>query len=838
MDFPRFSKVETNGVYIDINKIPSSDKNDTKIEIPLFSISKLILKNTEIIVDKESFKFDINSLNLHYNGVLEVKKIGVDFKSIYANAKIDGTIASDRLKGKMSVKLDNKFLHDNLTNLKGLSNIIEFKLDATLDGVHATTNLHTISVNSDENLSINNVDLDFTYFTKDEYFSVNTAYILSYFNYEASLRQSALFSIYGAYYTKLNGELTKQKINLPFKSFSAEVAGDLEEVTAEAHTDKLKLTILSSDYENFAIKAKGEKVSLSFLDEIPDVLKNDFLSFKSEATLTTSPFSMAGVVDSDDIYAKIKTTFEIDAKSALYHSKIVPKEDNKLFKEYELNKFLPISIILYDDYISQIVNLDANLLNATLFKSGDTLRGWGDFCSSNFDILGDFAKDKYAKVTLLAKLPSLKTLLSNLKVVSEDKYRFYDGEIDLNTTLLFSEKMVIKSSVKMPWYLIRLDSQTSYSGENLSVDFTSTNNQITVDKYSLEFKNQKIYSNKSSKILVNENNNIEFKEFWIYDNLLLTGMVNTAKMEGDIHLFSNRFNYVGKEGNVTLKADIRADFDISGRQNIEGEITLLDGVISYMPATDYAVMDNDIIIIQDMKKQEQKNRSINIHIGSAKPISFKTKEIDILFTPDITLFEEPQEELKIFGMLTINNGEISGGGKTFEFEKSEIYFYGAKPINPYLNLNMHYYTLDYIDIEIYVTNTLNAPVLILASKPAMSQNDIMSYILFGESASSVFDGTGDGNKVSISSLLLGTGIKQIFNETTGVKIDTLNILTNKEGTLGYEIGARISKDIRVIYKNDTVSSVILQYSLSKSIRVDVDVHDEGQGVFIIYVKDF
>ena len=42
MDFPRFSKVETNGVYIDINKIPSSDKNDTKIEIPLFSISKLL----------------------------------------------------------------------------------------------------------------------------------------------------------------------------------------------------------------------------------------------------------------------------------------------------------------------------------------------------------------------------------------------------------------------------------------------------------------------------------------------------------------------------------------------------------------------------------------------------------------------------------------------------------------------------------------------------------------------------------------------------------------------------------------------------------------------------
>jgi translocation and assembly module TamB len=71
-----------------------------------------------------------------------------------------------------------------------------------------------------------------------------------------------------------------------------------------------------------------------------------------------------------------------------------------------------------------------------------------------------------------------------------------------------------------------------------------------------------------------------------------------------------------------------------------------------------------------------------------------------------------------------------------------------------------------------------------------------------------------------------------------VNIDTLNILTNEEGTLGYEIGTRFSKEIRMIYKSDTISSVILQYSLSKSIRIDVDVHETGQGVNIFYIKDF
>jgi translocation and assembly module TamB len=134
-----------------------------------------------------------------------------------------------------------------------------------------------------------------------------------------------------------------------------------------------------------------------------------------------------------------------------------------------------------------------------------------------------------------------------------------------------------------------------------------------------------------------------------------------------------------------------------------------------------------------------------------------------------------------------------------------------------------------------VTNTLEDPVIIFSSKPALSQNDIMSYILFGESASSLFDPSSDASK---SSLLLASGLKQLVNETSPIQVDTLNVLTNKEGTLGYEIGSRFNEKIRIVYKNDTASSIILQYSLSKSVRIEVDIRETGQGVSIIYVKDF
>jgi len=193
--------------------------------------------------------------------------------------------------------------------------------------------------------------------------------------------------------------------------------------------------------------------------------------------------------------------------------------------------------------------------------------------------------------------------------------------------------------------------------------------------------------------------------------------------------------------------------------------------------------------------------------------------------------------VELFGVVNIKSGEVVLSDKVFEFDESELYFYGGKEINPHLNLNLHYYTLDYIDIEIYVTNKMSSPVILFASKPAMSQNDILSYILFGESASSVFTAEGT-SKTSLNTLLLGTGLKKMLNDSTSVKFDTINILTNKEGTLGYEIGARLNKRIRIIYKNDTISSLILQYSLSKSLRVDVDIKETGQGVNIIYAKDF
>ncbi len=190
-------------------------------------------------------------------------------------------------------------------------------------------------------------------------------------------------------------------------------------------------------------------------------------------------------------------------------------------------------------------------------------------------------------------------------------------------------------------------------------------------------------------------------------------------------------------------------------------------------------------------------------------------------------------------MVILPTGSATNNGKHFDIEHSEIYFDGTLPFNPYLNLTIRH-EVDYKKILIYVTHTLESPIFLFTSDPVMSQNDIMSYLLFGApaSASMSSDKSAPTVRADATNFMLGAGIKGLIGGVTKIQLDTMNILTTKEGGMGFEVGTRLNKDLRVLYKNDSVSSVLVQYTLNRWIRIDADIHDLGQGINAIYIKDF
>lgn len=288
-----------------------------------------------------------------------------------------------------------------------------------------------------------------------------------------------------------------------------------------------------------------------------------------------------------------------------------------------------------------------------------------------------------------------------------------------------------------------------------------------------------------------------------------------------------------------MAADIAFTRDANAVQKLEGSVTVLDATVTYLPLQQFKVMDDDIVIIQDVRPPSTLNLSTNIHVTSATPIHYLTKELDVRMNADLTLWRDPYGPMQILGMVQIPTGLAKTGGKLFEIEPSEIYFGGAVPLNPYLNLTIKH-EVDYKKILIYITHTLDSPIFLFSSDPVMSQNDIMSYILFGTPANTAL--TGDKSTSTIradaTNFMLGAGLKGLINGATKLQIDTMNILTTQQGGMGFEVGARVNKDLRVLYKNDTVSSVLVQYSVNRWLRLDADVHELGQGINAVYIMDF
>ena len=77
----------------------------------------------------------------------------------------------------------------------------------------------------------------------------------------------------------------------------------------------------------------------------------------------------------------------------------------------------------------------------------------------------------------------------------------------------------------------------------------------------------------------------------------------------------------------------------------------------------------------------------------------------------------------------------------------------------------------------------------------------------------------------------------MLGDTTGIHVDTLNIISSESGTFGFEVGTRVNDKLRILLKNDSKFSAILQYKLNRWLRLDVDVKETGQGINLIYVKD-
>jgi len=831
-------------------------------------VDELILKNTSIKDTHQEINLSLTSENISYEKSLKLSKIAlkIDLKDdtygnfqtnfngskityannlaniedftmflqspygkLYTNAKLKDNI----IIAKAKVTPKESFIEEHLNFITKLPKTFNIDLNVSTQKVSIYTKLKELSPKYEQNLTAKNALLHVDYLIEKNRVDFKADYDLSYQNYALHVKQIGTVDQNLSYQTSLKTEILKTPMKLPIDSFDVTLDGNTSFMNADINSTFVNINTKTKDFNELAIETYIKALPLDF---IAKDFKEDVLFSKSSSLLQISPFNLKSQIKAQDQHIKYSGIIETDLNSLLVKGDIEPKLKSKIFDNINPSIISDLNFVYFNDANNNMLNIDANRTNITIFEKNGLLNGWGNLDKNSFNVSGNKEKNGQSDIKLSASFPSIKKLLEDIKI--ENNNIQYDAEVNLEAQIIYDNQIELKSLITVPWYYVLLDDDTSYSGVDLSFEVEKKQDNLVITNYNIDFLDHRIHSKKPSIISLDNNQTIQIKELWVYDNLLLKGDIATKEKSINLKINSDRFTYNGQEGNVTAKTDISLQIN-EKEQNIEGYITLFDGIIKYIPKKSYSITDDDIIIIQDINNEVINNRFINIHIDSTKNIKYKIKNINLDIRPDFSIFKDKGENVKILGLATIDKGEVTALDKLFTIDKSEVYFYGDNT-NPMLNLNIKHQTLDYKDIDIFVTGKLESPVVIFSSKQSLSQNDIMSYILFGEPASNISSNSSqNGNtKVYLGSLLLGTQLKQILNQSKSFKIDTLNILTTEEGSLGYEIGSRINKDLRVIYKNNVVSSVIVQYSVNKSVRVDVDVNQESQGVSFIYTKDF
>lgn len=195
------------------------------------------------------------------------------------------------------------------------------------------------------------------------------------------------------------------------------------------------------------------------------------------------------------------------------------------------------------------------------------------------------------------------------------------------------------------------------------------------------------------------------------------------------------------------------------------------------------------------------------------------------------------------GEINIVDGAADIYGRRFNFATARVLFKN-EIANPSLNIEVvadEDSLEDDVQVGVRVTGTANAPDINLFSKPNMSQNEILSYILYGHGLDKNVLQQDSNN----SNLLLGLGVSGISGLATGIaeSFGVRDIQFNTEGSgdeMQVAVQGYITRKLRLSYGYgifSTIGEFKLRYELIDSFYVEF-ISALNQTVDLIYSFDF
>ncbi|MGB3960597.1 MAG: hypothetical protein WBK95_00020, partial [Sulfurimonas sp.] len=626
---PNIQKIELQDLSINVEKLVISELNASVSLLPAFGVKSLFSNDTKIIFAKESIGFDINASDVLSQDKLSAQYVLIDLQTSYANARIQGEIQSDILYADANTQLSKKVISNSLAFIKNPPTKLQLKLQAGLESIKASSRFGKLQLAEDEAFVVQNAEVDLEYIWGMEDFQAEAVYDFFYTGYEAKVQQKIHFDIHGRYDSQLRLSLLHEPYGVPLNVINAKINGGTKGIDAQLSMEKYRAHVTSADYKNFDIEATADDVALPSLEGMPAFLHEEKLTLRAKAALQTSPFVINAEIEALSAFGDLNVTWNQKAKRKQIELMFYPNAAHVIYQNYNSEKLSPLYAKYSTTQKREKLEINADELHIKLQQKDANMFGGGNIGDTKFDLLVDLQKKE---INLVSKVASLKKLIANIYKKSVlDADDFYDAKIDLKATINYEENLSIQSHLSVPLYIINMNAQSSYAAENIVFDTSYKEGNLLVENYFFRYHEHDFYSKRASHIRFDKDFNIALEEVWLYESVLVEGFVHRENLEGNVTLKSESFTYSADDAELKARVDLAVNFTPKV-QKIEGNITLLEGLIRYKPRKDYLINDEDIVIIQNIKEQKKRHLFVNVQVDALKPIAYKIKDVNLMIT--------------------------------------------------------------------------------------------------------------------------------------------------------------------------------------------------------------
>ncbi len=582
-------------------------------------------------------------------------------------------------------------------------------------------------------------------------------------------------------------------------------------------------------YDFKEIKLKADIKSLKLKDFIKDLDKKfENVRFKTKLNTTLHTDDINSTILAYKIKSNLlNTTGQLNIKDMTAISTITLPKNSFLYglnKKFHPNILFPLEMSLKrepSDIKISVKNSKSNLscIYNFLKNSFDLkLKGYGVLL---------IAKGNMKKYDYALDINSLRESLANLKAIYDFKPLQVDAMLSIKGK--YRDKKY-DFTLNSPWFLYRISFAKYFFIKNSKFDFSYSDKVLKLKNYTtfayILDNYRKIYSNKLSTFSFSQNGTKVL--FYINNNVIVSGILGK---KDHIFIKSKSFHIKEPEADVKCKVNLVYNKD-SSNSSLEGKIDILSGTIKYKPKKSYQINDKDIIFVDTASKKVKKSDKMKIlvDIVADKKLLYKDGKNQIFFKNDISFFRYKGVKLGVYGYVKVLGGVYHSDGKKFRIGKGRLIF-DKDYLDPYLNLKAYYKKDPYL-ITIRIGGRLGSPIVNFSSDPYLSQNDILSLLIFDSMVSSLASGKNISTNQALA--LFGNSFAKGITDSIGINLEQIRLLTNKSGGFGFVVEKKLSKNISIIYQNNIVQSIKIRYKNSKHFETDITYSPNSSGVEVLY----